>query len=312
MTLTKKRKIVLIVEDDAQAGQIAAALLTNTCGYVVEIRGTATAALERIRENNLDLIILDLGLPDMHGLALAMKLREEDYLTPIILFSGDIDPQTEGKAAELEYVWTQQKPATRDLVAKCRLAISETWTQNQVGNIRKSQDALKDDVGALQEGQNEVLRVLDQLSTNMVTATQVEDMSRDITTDMIEACRNSRTQSPEVQQRTLYAALTEVLPKALEESTAIDNEVQQSMSLNLLGMLLNNRLIQLFLLTALGAFFAYYNLQARVSFNERLGSEIDNKVKEIRVEQTKIRSGLEDIKGLLKSVSPTAPISSIP
>jgi DNA-binding response OmpR family regulator len=65
---------VLVVEDDPVVQAALVHALTDL-GHVVQAVGTAVAALREAGTNELDLVILDLGLPDLDGVAALRMLR---------------------------------------------------------------------------------------------------------------------------------------------------------------------------------------------------------------------------------------------
>jgi len=67
---------ILIVEDDLVASKVAQMVLEEK-GYRVDCVFSGQAAIQRLKEN-YDLVILDLGLPDMHGFEVAKKIRESN------------------------------------------------------------------------------------------------------------------------------------------------------------------------------------------------------------------------------------------
>lgn len=80
---------VLIVEDDPAIGRFLRTGLSAQ-GYAPESVGTGAAALARIAHANggIDLIVLDLGLPDMDGLQVIGRLRAAGCLLPIIVLTA--------------------------------------------------------------------------------------------------------------------------------------------------------------------------------------------------------------------------------
>ena len=50
--------------------------------------GTANDALKAVRENHVDLMILDVGLPDMDGREAVKILRSEGFKSPILMLTG--------------------------------------------------------------------------------------------------------------------------------------------------------------------------------------------------------------------------------
>lgn len=56
----------------------------------------ATAALDYLRQNHVDLVVSDLQMPKMDGLAFVQELRLFDQSTPVVLVSSD--PSVAGEA----------------------------------------------------------------------------------------------------------------------------------------------------------------------------------------------------------------------
>ena len=77
---------VMVVDDHADTARVLGNLLTAS-GYVVETATTAAAALSLAAQHRFDLIISDLGLPDMTGYEL-MKQIKDRYRTKGIALSG--------------------------------------------------------------------------------------------------------------------------------------------------------------------------------------------------------------------------------
>jgi len=77
---------ILIIEDHADMAETLADLL-ETVGYQTHIADSAEVAVERMTVEMPDLILLDLGLPDMDGMALLGKVRANSFV-PLIVVSG--------------------------------------------------------------------------------------------------------------------------------------------------------------------------------------------------------------------------------
>ncbi len=78
---------VLLVEDDAALVKALVDGLT-TASFAVDHARTAERALELMGLVPYDLLILDLGLPGMDGLALTRKLRERQDTIPILMLTA--------------------------------------------------------------------------------------------------------------------------------------------------------------------------------------------------------------------------------
>ncbi len=66
---------VVVVDDDEDSAELVAALLA-TRGHTARIALSAAAALALLEAEQPDVVVLDVGLPDMDGLALARLIRE--------------------------------------------------------------------------------------------------------------------------------------------------------------------------------------------------------------------------------------------
>ncbi|BHH82506.1 response regulator [Desulforhopalus sp. 52FAK] len=79
---------LLIVEDDIFTRTSMTAYLTAE-GYAVNKAGSGVEALEGIRLHEPDLVITDLRMPEMGGLELLKKLKEDIPQLPVIIISGE-------------------------------------------------------------------------------------------------------------------------------------------------------------------------------------------------------------------------------
>lgn len=79
---------VLLVEDDPAIAEPLARALTRE-GYDVRAFNTGQAAIDNI--SGVDLIVLDLGLPDMDGLDVARWIRNQGLATPILVLTARAD-----------------------------------------------------------------------------------------------------------------------------------------------------------------------------------------------------------------------------
>lgn len=84
-----ERPRVLVVDDDAHDREIYGRILCYN-GYDVVFAASGSAALEMAEEHPADLVLLDLGLPDVDGLDLLTDLRQRSSYQgkPVIAISG--------------------------------------------------------------------------------------------------------------------------------------------------------------------------------------------------------------------------------
>jgi len=118
---------ILVVEDDTAVGNLITTTL-ETQNYLFHRAKTGAGALMDALSYRPDVILLDLGLPDMDGVTLIQKIRSWSNL-PIIVISArseDSDKVSALDAGADDYL---TKPfGTDELLARVRTAIRHTRT----------------------------------------------------------------------------------------------------------------------------------------------------------------------------------------
>lgn len=82
------RKVLIIEDDNFLQGLEGSKLKTE--GYQVIVASTGEEAMAKIHEEGIDLILLDLILPNFDGFEILKKIKEDDKLKdiPVIVFSN--------------------------------------------------------------------------------------------------------------------------------------------------------------------------------------------------------------------------------
>ncbi len=78
---------ILIVEDEEKIARVLELELTFE-GYSIDKAYTGYEALEKYREREWDLILLDIMLPEMSGVEILRRIRKSDESTPVILLTA--------------------------------------------------------------------------------------------------------------------------------------------------------------------------------------------------------------------------------
>lgn len=87
-----QRKI-LIVDDDTDFAEALAERFRAYQEFSIAAADTASAGMRAAREDQFDLILMDVGLPDMDGREAVKLLRKAEIRAPIIMLTGhDSDP----------------------------------------------------------------------------------------------------------------------------------------------------------------------------------------------------------------------------
>ncbi|HUB56387.1 MAG TPA: response regulator transcription factor [Mycobacterium sp.] len=78
---------VLVVDDEAVLAEMVSMALRYE-GWNIATAGDGTAALESARSQRPDVVVLDVMLPDMSGLDVLRKLREQNPQLPVLLLTA--------------------------------------------------------------------------------------------------------------------------------------------------------------------------------------------------------------------------------
>ena len=87
------RKPILVVDDDRTVRDVLVECLTDG-GYTCEAACDGMEALEKIRGNKFDLVVSDIDMPGMDGVALLREIKSLRPDTAIILLTGIVDVDT--------------------------------------------------------------------------------------------------------------------------------------------------------------------------------------------------------------------------
>jgi two-component system KDP operon response regulator KdpE len=113
---------VLVVDDEPAIVRFVRTGLTGQ-GYVVATVETGRAALEELRKGTTDLIVLDLGLPDIDGLDVIAHVRGEGSTIPIIVLSSRLEERSKVMALDIGADDYLVKPfGIEELLARVRVA----------------------------------------------------------------------------------------------------------------------------------------------------------------------------------------------
>jgi len=99
-------KRVLVVDDNEDAAKTLAMLL-KVDGHVIETANTGKAALELAERFNPQIVLLDIGLPEMDGYEVARRLRQSPQIPDPLLIAitgyGQADDRNRSKAAGFDH-----------------------------------------------------------------------------------------------------------------------------------------------------------------------------------------------------------------
>lgn len=83
-----KTRDILIVDDDITFRFLFKSLLESE-GFDVAIASDGIKAMEKLETHDFRMVITDFNMPEMNGLELAVKIREQHQEIPVVLVTGD-------------------------------------------------------------------------------------------------------------------------------------------------------------------------------------------------------------------------------
>lgn len=99
--------VVIHIVDDEEPVRKSLAFLLTVSGYAVRVHESATAFLATAKDLQNVCLVTDLRMPDLNGVELLRKLREEDAMLPAIVITGhgDVPMAVEAmKAGAIDFI----------------------------------------------------------------------------------------------------------------------------------------------------------------------------------------------------------------
>jgi two-component system KDP operon response regulator KdpE len=120
--MAEDKELILLIEDEPQMRRFLRITL-QTQGYRLIESATARDGLMQATTRNPDVVLLDLGLPDLDGLEVTKRLREWSQI-PIIVISAREQEQDKVKALDAGADDYLTKPfSASELLARIRVAL---------------------------------------------------------------------------------------------------------------------------------------------------------------------------------------------
>lgn len=172
---------VLVVEDDEELRSLLGRALYEE-GFAVEAVATGAAALARIADDEPDVLVVDIGLPDADGRDVCQALRARGVQTPVLFLTARdalVDRIAGFDAGGDDYL---PKPfALAELVVRLRALLRRTGANGTVESAGLRLDPVTHSVG---DGAQEVpltpteFRLLARLLANPGEAVRRRDLVR--------------------------------------------------------------------------------------------------------------------------------------
>jgi len=150
---------VLVVDDEPAIRRFLRTSLASQ-GHSVLEADSGLSAMTAFQRNTVDLVVLDLGLPELDGFQIIKNLRDSGSAVPIIVLSSRVDESGKVKALDLgadDYV---TKPFGMDeLLARIRAAVRHRLQQEGERPVFRSGDLTVDLVRRIVTAHNEEVKL---------------------------------------------------------------------------------------------------------------------------------------------------------
>jgi putative nucleotidyltransferase with HDIG domain len=120
------KKFILVADDEPMNVRMVQYILQEEAIYTIISASSGKEALDIIAEKNIDLVLLDLKLPDMEGFELYRRIREK-YSVPVVLMTEDKNLETIKKALELGIEDYVTKPFLPVVLKETVHSIVNSW-----------------------------------------------------------------------------------------------------------------------------------------------------------------------------------------
>lgn len=160
---------VLLVDDDPSVVDFVNSLLEER-GFTVTRCGTADEAMGKLRQASFDVVLSDIMMPSVSGIALLEMIREVDGSLPVILVTAHANLETAIQAIKkgaFDYIL---KPFKNDSLVN---SVEEAVRSYRVGNLKNSYHSMLQDMvrqrtrelaDALQQVKNMSLELVQRLT----------------------------------------------------------------------------------------------------------------------------------------------------
>lgn len=158
---------VVHIVDDEEAVRNSLAFLLNVSGYATRIHESATAFLAVAPGIRNGCLITDLRMPDIDGVELLRRLREQDALLPAVVISGHGDVQMAVEAMKNGALDFIEKPFSDEvLISAIERAVQQAASRTRDDTANQ---AILNRLSSLSERETQVLKgVVDGLPNKVI------------------------------------------------------------------------------------------------------------------------------------------------
>lgn len=127
-----KLESLLIIDDNERCVEFLSLAFQSRGGFEVLTETRSIMALDRIRVEKPDLVVLDIKMPDIDGFSVLTLLRGEGNPVPVVMCSGSARQQDVDRAYASGCNGYVAKPASLDDYRNMASAIVDYWGRSEL------------------------------------------------------------------------------------------------------------------------------------------------------------------------------------
>lgn len=162
---------ILVVDDDQSMTRFLSLMLERE-GYTVRAANSATEALVRIREDDYDVVITDLRMPDGDGINVLEGAREVDPALPVVIMTAHASQRSAIDALNkgaFQYIEKKAKNEEIRLVVRNAIQMRRIQSQNLVLKRQLQQSNLGREILGKSQEMDKVLKLVDKVADTDAT-----------------------------------------------------------------------------------------------------------------------------------------------
>jgi CheY-like chemotaxis protein len=157
---------ILVVDDDRITRHVLQSVLNNA-GYSTSVAKDGVEALDALRAERFDLLLLDVWMPRMNGLDLLAKLRSKKTRPRVIVMTSDDAPETLLKAVREQAFKYVHKPVASPALLDTVRAVLESPEPVRIEVISAKPEWVELVVPCTREAVDRIQPVLSELDANL-------------------------------------------------------------------------------------------------------------------------------------------------
>ena len=159
------RKQVLVIDDEPSIHDLVTFALRDTADVVG--RATATEGLKTLEERRFDLLLLDLGLPDIHGLDVLTQLRHDKRGTRVAIITADDTSESLLRAIRDNAYEYLRKPFTMEQIAQLAERAFSTTSEPEIQVLSAKREWLELSIPCTRDAAERIEHFVRQLGADL-------------------------------------------------------------------------------------------------------------------------------------------------